>query len=238
MRNQQYVCTVCGFNMVGYHPTRCPFCGAIKEQFLTAEECSAKFRVVATPVNEKVMRLNSSPTLGAEHAAYRIETGGKTFWIDCPSCFDKHLPPANTVMFTHHHFLGSSNQYREFFDAQVWIHQLDSNHDLCRGFPFDGTFEKNFQEEGIEAFHIGGHTPGFTMYIFEDVLFICDYVFLKEEGMIFNPYGPVDETIAGGERIRKILKGRNLSKVCGWNYVVEYSEWQAKFGDHLVSIGH
>ena len=238
MPNEQYVCTVCGFNIVGSHPTLCPFCGASREKFFTAEECSAKFRVKATAVNEKITRLNSVPSLGFEHAAYQIETGEKTLWIDCPSSFDRSLAPAHVLMFTHHHFLGASNQYRELFGAQVRIHQLDSHHDLCRAFPFDVTFEKNFQEMGIEAFHIGGHTPGFTMYIFEDVLFICDYLFLKKEGMIFNPYGPVDETIAGGERMRKILEGRNISKVCGWNYVVDYSEWQAKFGERPASIGH
>jgi hydroxyacylglutathione hydrolase len=238
MRNQQYVCTICGFNMINHHPQRCPFCGAVKEKFLTSTECSEKFRVMETPVNENVTRLNSVPSLGFEHASYKIETEGRTLWIDCPSSFDKRLSPVDHMMFTHHHFLGASNQYRELWGTEVLIHQLDSNHDLCRGFPFDITFQKNFQKDGIEAFHIGGHTPGFTIYIFEDVLFICDYVFLKEEGMIFNPFGPVDETITGGERIRGILEGKNISTVCGWNYVIEYPQWQKKFGERPASIGH
>ena len=79
MEKEQYVCTVCGFNMVGCHPDFCPFCGSPKEKFVTSEECSARFKVKGTPVNEKVTRLNSVPALGLEHAAYCIETNGKTF---------------------------------------------------------------------------------------------------------------------------------------------------------------
>jgi hypothetical protein len=45
-----------------------------KEHFSTAEEYSARYKVVATPVDDKVSRLNSHPALGLEHAAYRIET--------------------------------------------------------------------------------------------------------------------------------------------------------------------
>ena len=58
--------------MIGFHPDTCPFCGARKEWFITAEECSAGFKVVSTPVNEKVAKLNSQPALGYEHAAYRL----------------------------------------------------------------------------------------------------------------------------------------------------------------------
>jgi hydroxyacylglutathione hydrolase len=238
MEDGQHVCTVCGYNMVSYLPAHCPFCGAPREKFITSEECSARFEVKDTPVNENVTRLNSVPPLGIEHAAYRIETEGKTFWIDCPSSFDSRLQRADVIIFTHHHFLGASNQYRQLFGGQMWIHKLDSAHDLCRGFTFDVTFERNFQENGIEAFHIDGHTPGFTMYIFEDILLICDYVFLQKGGMVFNPYGPVDETIAGGKKIQKIIEGRNLSKVCGYNYVLEYWEWKKRFGERPVSVGH
>jgi hypothetical protein len=43
------------------------------------------------------------------------------------------------------------------------------------------------RDHGIEAFHIDGHTPGFTFYIFEETLFICDYVFLDGDSLKFNP---------------------------------------------------
>ncbi|MDG6026035.1 MAG: MBL fold metallo-hydrolase [Candidatus Brocadia sp.] len=229
MQKEQYVCTVCGFNMVGYYPDFCPFCGAPHEKFITSEECSIKYRVECTPVNDKVTRLNSVPPLGFEHAAYRIETGGKVFWVDSPSCFDTSLKPADAIMFTHHHFLGASNQYRSLFNAPVLIHKLDSVHTICRDFTFDVTFTENFVEQGIEAFHIGGHTPGFTFYLFDDVLFICDYIFLTEEGMRFNPFGPQKETREYAAKIDGILQGRELNKVCGWNYVVDYKDWKEKF---------
>ncbi len=238
MQKEQYVCLTCGFNMIGCFPALCPFCGAPREGFITSSECSERFRVVGEKVSEKVTRLNSVPSLGIEHTAYRIESGERAVWIDCPSSFDKRLEPADLLLFTHHHFLGASNLYRELFSAKVWIHRLDSVHSLCRAFSFDVTFESDFEESEIEAFHIGGHTPGFTMYIFDDILFVCDYVFLQSDRMIFNPYGPVDETIAGGERIKEILEGKCIRKVCGYNYVVDYSEWREKFGARPVSVGH
>ncbi|MEE9605187.1 MAG: MBL fold metallo-hydrolase, partial [Candidatus Scalindua sp.] len=42
MQKEQYVCTVCGFNMVGYYPDECPFCGALREKLITSEECAAR----------------------------------------------------------------------------------------------------------------------------------------------------------------------------------------------------
>jgi hydroxyacylglutathione hydrolase len=229
MKKEQYVCLVCGFNMVGFHPDSCPFCGARKERFITAEECSARFKVVGTPVNEKVTRLNSQPALGFEHAAYRIETGDGACWIDCPSSFNASLPPVDTILFTHHHFLGASNLYREHFPARIGIHEADARHEICRRFTFDDLFAQDFTHRGIEAFHIDGHTPGFTFYIFEDTLFICDYVFLDGDGMKFNPFGPADRTIAGGRRIRELLDGRPLTTVCGYNYVIDYADWWRRF---------
>jgi hydroxyacylglutathione hydrolase len=238
MRLEQYVCTVCGFNMVGYYPAHCPFCGAPQEKFLTSEECSARHRVVGTRVNDKVTRLNSIPALGFEHAAYRIETAAGVWWIDCPSSFDRELPAASIITFTHHHFLGASNQYRELFGAQVRIHNLDSKHELCRAFSFDEPFHHNFSEGGLEAHHIGGHTPGFTLYFFEDCLFICDYLLFRGEQMIYNPFGPAGETLAGGERIAKILEGRKLNYVCGVNNVMPYGEWLDKFNRGPTYAGY
>lgn len=216
--------------MVGFHTDTCPFCGARKERFITAGECSARFKVVSTPVSEKVTRLNSQPALGYKHATYRIETGQSAIWIDCPSSLDAALPRVDSIIFTHHHFLGASNLYREHFGAKVRIHQADSGHEICRPFSFDVPFDQNFTHHGIEAFHADGHTPGFTFYIFEETLFICDYVFLEKKGMQLNPFGPADRTIAGSRRIRNLLDGRQLATVCGYNYVIDYPEWQRLFG--------
>jgi len=231
---EQYVCTVCGYNMVGYHPGRCPFCGATREKFLTSEDCSARFRVESFPVNERVTRLNSVPPLGIEHAAYRIETDNKTVMVDCPSSFDKNLSPVDAITFTHHHFLGASNQYRDLFSAQVAIHHLDSAHPLCKGFTFDITFSENFVDNDIEAFHIGGHTPGFTFYIFDVTLLICDYTFLKGDDLVFNPYGPKADTKEGGKKLKAITEGRKLASVCGYNFAIDYDEWQSRFNRLLA----
>ncbi|MCL7412636.1 MAG: hypothetical protein M8353_03340 [ANME-2 cluster archaeon] len=230
MPEAQLVCTVCGYNMVGYSPEHCPFCGASKEKFLTSEECSARYSVVETPVTDHVSRLNSTPRLGLEHTAYRIRTHNKTYMIDCPSCFDPDVTGMDTILFTHFHFLGSSNQYREHFSANVWINTADSRFELCKGFPFDRTFEEGFEVDGIEAYHLDGHTPGFTCYFFEDVFFLCDYVF---KSMRFNPYGPRDRTIEGGHRIRGLIEGSRLSTVCAVDYVMDFNEWVQGF-DRLL----
>ena len=229
LQKEQYVCIVCGFNMVGYHPDKCPFCGASKDNFITSEECSASFSVKSFPVNEKITRLNSVPPLGLEHSAYRIEANNKVYWIDCPSSFAKSLKPMDVIIFTHHHFLGAFNQYREYYSSRVCIHDLDSAHDICQAFTFDKTFKENFTEDGIEAFHIDGHTPGFTFYIFGDTLLICDYVFIKEGKMLYNPFGPVKDTREGGRKLMSIIRNRNINMVCGYNYVVDFADWKAMF---------
>ena len=75
-QKNQYVCLVCGFNMIGYYPEHCPFSGAARSNFITSEECSVRFKVEGTVVNSKVTCFRSVPALGLEHAAYRVETGG------------------------------------------------------------------------------------------------------------------------------------------------------------------
>ncbi len=234
MATSQHVCTVCGYNMVGYFPDRCPFCGASRDRFLTAEECSARHRVEEVRVNDRVAQLRSVPELGLEHAAYRVETGQRTWWIDCPSSFDPWLAPAHHIAFTHHHFLGASNQYRELFGCQVRIQVLDSRHGLCRGFPFDQAFTADFVEDGIEAIHLDGHTPGFTFYVFEDVLFSCDYTFIKDGRMKLNPFGPAEATWRGARRLLHTLAGRPLRTVCGYRTVSEYETWRRLLEDLVL----
>ncbi len=234
LKNEQYVCLICGYNMAGYHPDKCPFCGASGEKFITADECYARFNVKSFTVNKKVVRLNSAPRLGLEHFAYCIQTNKKTYWIDCPSSFDDCLKRMDIILFTHHHFLGASNLYRDYFSSRTCIHKLDSVHDICQAFTFDKTFLEDFTEDGIEAFHIGGHTPGFTFYIFEDALFVCDYVFLREEKMLYNPFGPEKDTREGGRKIKSIIENRNIKVVCGYNYVIDYSDWKSKFDNLCV----
>ena len=232
--DNQYVCTICGFNMIGYYPEYCPFCGAPNTVFLTSEECSNRYSVKGTPVNKNVLRLNSVPKLGLEHSAYRVTTDEKTYWIDCPSCFDNSLSPVDDIIFTHHHFLGASNQYRQLFSSKVRINKLDSVHKISQAFTFDDFLKNNFIENGIEAFHVDGHTPGFMFYIFKDLLFICDYVHIYRDKMIFNPFGPKKKTAAGGQKINEIIKNKDIKTVCGFDYVQDYPEWKEKF-DLLIN---
>jgi hypothetical protein len=220
--------------MIGNPPTHCPFCGASWENFITAEECSHNYKVVSIKVNNKVRRLNSDPRLGLEHAAYCIEANNSRIWIDCPSTFNADLDRVDKILFTHHHFLGASNIYREYYTAFVWIHTKDSENSLAKRHPFDKKFENNFNINGIEAFHIDGHTPGFTFYMYEDVLFVCDYLIPKKDIFIFNPYGPSKNTIDGAKKLRNIIEMRELSIVCGYNYVLDYQIWKENF-DQLLS---
>ena len=226
---EQYVCTVCGFNMIGHYPANCPFCGAPQVKFITAEECSRDYRVESTKVNDRVSQLICTPRSGQEHAAYVIEADNKRFWVDCPSCFDRSLEGADTITFTHHHFLGASNLYRTHFQAKVQINGLDTENRLAQRFPFDNTFRGDFRDSGLKAYHINGHTSGFTIYIFQDVVFICDYVFLKEDYLKFNPYGPPEKTREGAQRIAEITEAEKITIVCGVDYIEEYSQWRQKF---------
>ena len=222
--------------MIGFYPNCCPFCGATREHFITAEECSQKYEVISYKVNNKIRRLNSFPSLGLEHAAYSIEIDNKKIWIDCPSTFKTDLERMDKILFTHHHFLGASNLYREYYTAFVWIHTKDSEHTIASKHSFDKKFEHNFDINGIEAFHIDGHTPGFTFYIFEDVLFVCDYLIPRNESFFFNPYGPSKSTIEGAINLREIIETRILSKVCGYNYVSDFPNWKEQF-DLLLKSG-
>ena len=226
---EQYVCQKCGYNMIGYYPQLCPFCGASNENFITAEECSQKYKVVSSKVNDRISRLNSFPPLGLEHSAYCIEIENKKIWIDCPSTFTKDLDPMDKILFTHHHFLGASNLYRGYYTSFIWIHEKDSEHFIVRNHPFDKKFNQNFKLSGIEAFHIDGHTPGFTLYIFENVLFICDYLIQSGQKFILNPYGPIQSTKIGASMLLKFIKNRELEKVCAFNYVMDFQIWEVKF---------
>lgn len=65
----------------------------------------------------------------------------------------------DVIAFTHPHFLGASNLYRRHHGAEVWIHALDAENPLARSFTFDRRFERDFEETGLEALHLGGTRP-------------------------------------------------------------------------------
>ncbi|MDD1615930.1 MAG: rubredoxin-type Fe(Cys)4 protein [Methylococcaceae bacterium NSP1-2] len=233
---QQWVCLQCGYNMIGEMPDICPFCGARHDRFMTWDETEKTYRVTSHPVNDFVDQLLSVPKLGLEHAAYRVETEAGAVWIDSPSAFNRELAPVNAILFTHHHFMGASNQYRHIWNAQVWLYDLDAKQPLAALFDIDQRFTDDFVAYGIEAYHIGGHTQGFTFYIYRDVLFICDYVFMTDDGMRFNPYGPELETRQHAQRIVEIVKNKSLKTVCGYNYITNFADWLVGL-EHLISSG-
>jgi len=227
-RIEQYVCQACGYNMVGYHPDFCPFCGATNDKFLPADDNSALHHVEGTQVNAYVTRCTTVPKLGYEHAAYRVVADGAIFLVDCPSTFDRSLLRMDTIIFTHPHFLGACNQYRELYPARIAIHEADVRNDLCRGFTFDDIFLGSYCDCGLHAIHLGGHTPGFTCYFFRDVLFICDYVIKEQGGMILNPYGPCNATREGLAKLLGQIPDYPVSTVCGIDYVIDYPSWEVQ----------
>lgn len=229
MLEEQYVCLVCGYNMIGQKFDFCPFCGSSSDNFITAEECSQRYKVVSSRINDKVDCLNSYPSLGLEHSAYSIKIDKKRIWIDCPSTFSKNLEPMDKIIFTHNHFLGASNLYRSYYTTFIWIHKKDSEHLFATNHPFDKKFEQGFKNMGIEAFCIDGHTPGFTFYVFEKTLFICDYVLLRNQNLILNPYGPSEATLLGAKNMIISIKNKDLNEVCGVNYVMDYQDWKPRF---------
>lgn len=222
---EQWVCLQCGYNMIGEMPDICPFCGARHDRFMAWNQAEKTYRVTSHAVNDVVSQLLSAPKLGLEHAAYRVETEQGAVWIDSPSAFNRDLAPVDAILFTHHHFMGASNQYRRIWNAEVRLHELDAKHRLSASFDIDRRFLDDFVAYGIEAYHTGGHTPGFTFYIYKDTLFICDYVFLTGADMRFNPYGPEQETIKRAQRIHEVVKARPLKTVCGYNYVADFADW-------------
>ena len=129
--------------------------------------------------------------------------------------------------------MGASNLYRLHFNADVQINETDTRNEIAGRFTFDHTFAGDFYDSGLKAFHINGHTHGFTVYVFDGTLFICDYVFVKPDSMKFNPYGPQLQTRKNAERISKIAEEKEITLVCGYNYVEEYPVWQRKFENLL-----
>jgi len=54
-------------------------------------------------------------------------------------------------------------------------------------------------------------------------------VFLTDAGLVFNPYGPEQETRKQARRIEEIINGKSLTTVCGYNYVAKFADWLPEF---------
>ena len=119
----------------------------------------------------------------------------------------------------------------------MWIHKRDAENPLARPFPFDNLFEGGFSADGISAHHVNGHTPGFTVYLFEEALFVCDLVVTRSAKMRFNPYGDPEGIREAGHKLDRLLQGRSIRLVCGYKDVVDYNEWKPRFDQLLRGSG-
>ncbi len=226
---RQWVCVPCGYNMIGEMPDVCPFCGERHDTFVSWELAEETYRVASRPIVEGVTQLRSEPRLGYEHAAYRVETAEGAVWIDCPSAFNRTLEPVDDIFFTHKDFMGASNQYRTQWGARIHIHEAETRSPLATQFTVDDAFTGDFTYRDIEAFHIGGHTEGFTVYFHGDVLFACDYAFPGNRAMRLNPYSDKAEMAAKGGRLLDLVHERKPSVVTGFNYAVDGADWTGWF---------
>lgn len=226
---KQWVCTVCGYNAIGKRPNRCAFCAAQSKCLMAASRTQRLFKVKELPFNEQVSQLRCSPVFGLDNAAYRIDTGNGVVLIDCPAIYCRNLPPAEAIFFTHKDFIGAANQYRKAWGCEVYLHRLDAELSTVAQHSVTNSFAGDFEKYGIQALHIGGHSPGFTVYIWKDVLFICDYAYPPGVGMTLNPHGPREATRDGASRLADIMADHELSTVCGYNYLADFGPWQREF---------
>ncbi len=117
------------------------------------------------------------------------------------------------------------------FGAQIemHLHELDASHLLARNHPVDIVFQGDFKRGSLEAYHIAGHTPGFTVYIHNELLLICDYAFPRGPEIRLNP-AKGDGTIReGGQGVLEITDIRGLKKVCSYNYITNFESWRKDF---------
>ena len=52
--------------------------------------------------------------------------------------------------------------------------------------------------------------------------------------MVYNPFGPENDTREGGRKLKNIIENRNINVVCGYNYVIDYADWKALFNNLCV----
>ena len=226
---KQWVCTVCGYNAVGGRPSQCAFCGAPGTRALDTGRAERLYTIKSIPVVPGLTQLRSSPTLGLDHAAYRLETDDGAVLIDCPAVFAGAVEPAIAILFTHKDFIGAANLYRKAWNCAVYLHSADAELSDVSRHSVTERFTGDFERYGVSAHHIGGHSPGFTVYIWRDILFICDYAYPPGRGMKLNPHGPREATRDGAGRLADLIGAHELSKVCGYNYVADFEPWQQEF---------
>ena len=110
--------------------------------------------------------------------------------------------------------------------TEVYLNELDTGHRFARGHFVDHKMRGDFNRGSLEGYHLGGHSDGFTMYICNDVLFVCDYVLVEGTDMKLTPFGDKKAIREGACRILELTAGRDLQTVCGYNFVTEFLPWR------------
>lgn len=220
------VCGGCGFNPPQQIPPHCLLCGTPRERFVSDDIIDARSALKETRVNNKVTRLKAE---GLGVSVYRIETLRGTAWIDCLPVFNPDIAAVDAILFTHRDFMGASDRYHQHWGSSVYLHEAEHQHPLAAHHHVSQAFSSDFQYNEIEAFVLGGHTPGFTVYIHRDVLFVCDLVVGSENHMHFNPFGHTEKTLLGARRLKNLLRRRTIRTVCGFNYVTDFDTWMPYF---------
>ena len=73
------------------------------------------------------------------------------------------------------------------------------------------------------------------MYVFGEVLFVCDFAFPPGSTMRLNPYSDRDAIRTSARNVQALIDDRagSLTTVCGYNYVVDLDAWRGDF-DRLL----
>jgi hydroxyacylglutathione hydrolase len=226
---KQSVCTVCGYNTIGKRPDQCPFCAAMPDKLMDSKRAQRLYKLKSIRVTDQVTQLRCAPVLGLDNAAYRIESDSGSVLIDCPAIFSPDVEPVQAILFTHKDFIGAANEYKKAWDCDVCLHNADAELSEVSRYSVTQRFTDDFDRCGVHAIHIGGHSPGFTVYVWQDILFICDYAYPGGPGMKLNPHGPREATREGAGHLADVISDHQLSIVCGYNYTADIATWQHAF---------
>ncbi|UDQ97508.1 MBL fold metallo-hydrolase [Lentisphaerota bacterium WC36G] len=229
----QYVCKVCGYNIIGSIPHKCPFCGCNRSHFITATECSDLYCLTEKRISKKILMLKTKPKLGLSHAAYAVETLNGEVWVDCPACFENNTRMPKAICFTHHHFMGACNLYQRESCCEVYIQEEELQFSIAKPFlpTITHVMTGNFWAYcELQALRIAGHTPGFTVFFLDDVCFCCDIVLLdNKKGDSLNTFSSSKEEVV--EAVKHLIfecDNRGVNLICAYNSTFDYHEWRER----------
>ena len=156
--------------------------------------------------------------------AYRLHTRQGAIWIDCPSQFESGLTPVDAIFFSQRDFTGAAADYHRHWGSRLYMNRHDASYH--KELPFEETPRGNFSLGELQAFHIGGHTPGFTVYRFHKLLFVCDLLFSLDTSFTLNSLGRRDAMHAAARRLLRQIRHQDIQLVCGYNYAIDFKHWQ------------